>query len=85
MIEKVNKFSKDYPELPHVATVCTYPNFAGLISQSLEVDGVEIAVVSGNFPSSRTFIEVKVAETALAIKDGATEVDSRNACWQVLQ
>ena len=75
MIEKVNQFAKDYPQLPHVATVCTYPNFAGLISQSLEVDGVEIAVVSGNFPSSQTFIEVKVAETAMAIKDGATEVD----------
>ena len=75
MIEKVNQFAKDYPELPHVATVCTYPNFAGLISQSLEVDGVEIAVVSGNFPSSQTFIEVKIAETAMAIKDGATEVD----------
>ena len=51
MIEKVNQFAKDYPQLPHVATVCTYPNFAALISQSLEVDGVEIAVVSGNFPS----------------------------------
>ena len=75
MIEKVNQFAKDYPDLPHVATVCTYPNFAKLISQSLEVDGVEIAVVSGNFPSSQTFIEVKVAETALALKDGATEVD----------
>ena len=75
MIEKVNQFAKDYPQLPHVATVCTYPNFAGLISQSLEVDGVEIAVVSGNFPSSQTFIEVKIAETAMAIKDGATEVD----------
>ena len=75
MIEKVNQFAHDYPELPHVATVCTYPNFAGLISQSLEVDGVEIAVVSGNFPSSQTFIEVKIAETAMAIKDGATEVD----------
>ena len=75
MIEKVNQFAKDYPQLPHVATVCTYPNFAGLISQSLEVDGVEIAVVSGDFPSSQTFIEVKIAETAMAIKDGATEVD----------
>lgn len=41
----------------------------------MEVDGVEIAVVSGNFPSSQTFIEVKIAETAMAIKDGATEVD----------
>ena len=75
MIEKVNQFAKDYPQLPHVATVCTYPNFAGLISQSLEVDGVEIAVVSGNFPSSQTFIEVKIAETAMAIKDGVTEGD----------
>ena len=53
---------------PKSSTVC-------LISQSLEVDGVEIAVVSGNFPSSQTFIEVKIAETAMAIKDGATEVD----------
>ena len=42
---------------------------------SLEVDGVEIAVVSGSFPSSQTFMEVKIAETALAIKDGATNVD----------
>lgn len=75
MIEKVNKFAHEYPALPHVATVCTYPQYAGLISQSLEVDGVEIATVCGSFPSSQTFMEVKVAETALAIKDGATEVD----------
>lgn len=75
MIEKVNRFAHEYPSLPHVATVCTYPNYAALIDQSLEVDGVEITTVCGNFPSSQTFIEVKVAETALAIKDGATEVD----------
>lgn len=75
MTEKVNQFAHDYPNLPHVATICVYPNFAKIINDSLEVDGVEIAVVSGNFPSSQTFIEVKVAETALAIKDGATEVD----------
>ncbi len=75
MIEKVNRFAHEYPTLPHVATVCTYPNFAGLIDQSLEVDGIEIVTVCGNFPSSQTFIEVKVAETALAVKDGSTEVD----------
>ena len=45
------------------------------MSQSLEVDGVEIACVSGSFPSSQALLEVKVAETALAIKDGATEID----------
>lgn len=75
MVEKVNKFDKAYPSLPHVATICVYPNFAGLVANSLEVDGVEVAVVSGSFPSSQTFMEVKIAETALAIKDGATNVD----------
>ena len=74
--EKVNKFDETYPDLPHVATICVYPCFAKTVSESLEVDGVEIACVSGSFPSSQALIEVKVAETALAIKDGATEIDS---------
>lgn len=73
--EKVNQFDEDYPDLPHVATICVYPCFAKTVSESLEVDGVEIACVSGSFPSSQALIEVKVAETALAIKDGATEID----------
>lgn len=73
--EKVNKFAEAYPELPHVATICVYPCFASIVSQSLEVEGVEIACVSGSFPSSQALIEVKVAETALAVKDGATEID----------
>ncbi len=75
MVEKVNKFDSAYPALPHVATIVTYPNFAHLVRQTLEVDGVQIAVVSGSFPSSQTFMEVKVAETALAIHDGAENVD----------
>ena len=75
MVERVNKFDSAYPNLPHVATVVTYPNFANLVRQTLEVDGVAIAVVSGSFPSSQTFLEVKVAETALAIHDGAENVD----------
>ena len=73
--EKVNKFDETYPDLPHVATICVYPCFAKTVSESLEVDGVEIACVSGSFPSSQALIEVKVAETALAIKDGAKEID----------
>ena len=75
MVEKGNRFDKEYPELPHVATICTYPNFAKLVSESLEVDGVQVVNVSGSFPSSQTFIEVKVAEASLAVKDGATEID----------
>ncbi len=73
--ERVNEFDNQYPDLHHVATICVYPCFASIVSQSLEVDGVEIACVSGSFPSSQALLEVKVAETALAIKDGATEID----------
>lgn len=73
--ERVNDFDNEYSDLPHVATICVYPCFAKTVSESLEVDGVEIACVSGSFPSSQARIEVKVAETALAVADGATEID----------
>jgi deoxyribose-phosphate aldolase len=73
--ERVNEFENAYPDLPHVATICVYPCFASIVSQTLEVEGVEVACVSGSFPSSQALIEVKVAETALAVKDGATEID----------
>ena len=73
--EKVNQFDEAYPTLPHVATICVYPRFAKIVSETLEVDGVEIACVSGSFPSSQALIEVKTVETALAVKDGATEID----------
>lgn len=73
--EKVNAFANEHPDLPHLATICVYPNFAKIVSQSLEADGVEVACVSGGFPSSQTFMEIKTAETALAVHDGATEID----------
>ena len=73
--ERVNDFDNAYPDLPHVATICVYPCFASIVSQSLEVEGVEVACVSGSFPSSQACIEVKTVETALAVRDGATEID----------
>lgn len=75
LTEKINEFEDKYPELPHVASICIYPKFAQIVSQSLEVEGVEVTCVTGNFPSSQTLSEIKIAETALAIKDGATEID----------
>lgn len=73
--ERVNQFDKEYGDLPHLATICVYPCFARTVSETLEVDGVEVACVSGSFPSSQAAIEVKIAETALALRDGATEID----------
>ncbi len=73
--ERVNDFEDKYPDLKNVAAICVYPNFANIVSQSLEVEEVGIACVSAGFPSSQTFTEIKVAETALALHDGATEID----------
>lgn len=75
LTEKVNSFDKDYPDLPHVAAICAYPTFTELIAKTLEVDGVEITNVTGSFPSSQSRMEVKVAETSLAVADGATNID----------
>ena len=73
--EKVNDFVLKYPDLDNVAAICVYPNMAEIVSDSLEADDVKIACVSGGFPSSQTFMEVKVAETAMALHAGAEEID----------
>ena len=75
LTEKVNELEDKYPEIPSVAAICVYPNFAKIVSESLEVESVGVACVSGGFPSSQTFQEIKVAETAMAIHEGATEID----------
>lgn len=73
--EKVNQFADEFPELKNVAAICVYPNMAGIVHETLEAEDVKIAVVAAGFPSSQTFIEVKIAETAMAIMEGANEVD----------
>lgn len=74
-VEKVNKMEDNYPDIPSVASICVYPCFAQIVSRSLEVESVKTCCVSGGFPSAQTFFEVKVAETSLAIHDGADEID----------
>ncbi len=73
--EKVNRFDSEFADLKNVAAICVYPNFAQVVKDTLEVESVNIACVSGGFPSSQTFIEVKIAETAMAIMEGADEID----------
>ncbi len=73
--KRVNDFEEEHPEMPNVAAICVYPNLAGVVRANLEVSSVNIAAVSAGFPTSQTFVEVKVAETALALSDGADEID----------
>lgn len=74
-VEKVNAFDEEHPELPNVAAICVYPNFAQVVRTVLDVSSVKIACVSGAFPTAQTFPEVKITETALAVADGADEID----------
>ena len=74
-IRRVNDFDNEYPQYPNVAAVCVFSNFAGLVRSVLEVSAVKIAVVAGGFPSGQTFTAVKVADSALAVGEGADEVD----------
>ena len=73
--QKVNRFDEEFPDLKNVAAICVHPNFAEVVKDTLEVEDVKIACVSAGFPSSQTFIEVKIAETAMAIMEGADEID----------
>ncbi len=73
--QRVNDFDNEYPQYKNVAAICVYSNFAEVVSSTLEVTGVDVAVVAGGFPSSQTFTAVKVADVALAVAGGANEVD----------
>lgn len=73
--ERVNAFDAEYPQYPNVAAICVYSNFAEVVKTVLDVDGVDVCVVAGGFPSSQTFQAVKVADVALAVAGGAQEVD----------
>ena len=73
--ERVNDFENEHGDLPSVAAICVYPNFAQVVRTVLDVSEVNVACVAGGFPSSQTFPEVKVAETALAVEGGADEID----------
>lgn len=74
MVQKVNKFQESYPDLPNVGAICVYPALVSVVKENLTED-IGIASVAAGFPSSQTFIEVKIAETSMAVMEGASEID----------
>ncbi len=75
LVGKVNSFMKDYPEYPLPASVCVFPNLASVVRESLISPDVHVTAVAGCFPSSQSFLEVKVKECVMAVEAGADEID----------
>ena len=75
LVDKVNDFEGTRPDVPNVAAICTYPLFVETVKEALSAQEVKIASVAGGFPSSQTFMEIKIAETAMAVMQGADEID----------
>jgi len=75
MVDMVNDYEGTNPDIPNVAAICTYPIFVETVKQALTAQDVKIASVAGGFPASQTFPEVKIAETAMAVMQGAEEID----------
>ena len=75
MVQKVNEFHSVYPNYPLPASICVYPNFAGLIKSLRKDPEVHITVVGGCFPASQSPLEVKILECVKAVEAGADEVD----------
>ena len=75
LVKSINELDENDPSIPAVAAICVYPNFVKIVKENLTTEGVSIACVSGSFPSSQTFPEVKEVEAGLALEDGADELD----------
>ncbi|MCL1868584.1 MAG: deoxyribose-phosphate aldolase [Paludibacter sp.] len=75
MTKKVDDFEGHFPHLPNVAAICVYPALVPVVKGHL-TENVGIAAVTGGFPASQTFLEIKIAETAMAVLEGATEIDA---------
>ena len=74
LVNKVNLFQQSYPEWPLPASICVYPNFASVVNKERATD-FNITVVAACFPSSQSFLEVKLKECEIAVEQGADEVD----------
>ena len=72
---KAVDFRKEFPYIPDVASICVYPSFVDAVGLAVGDSNIAITSVSGGFPSSQTYIEVKMLETAMAVENGADEID----------
>ena len=74
LTQRVNKFSSN-TSIPNVAAICVYPTMVSTVKKNLKVPNVNIAAVAACFPSSQTYLSIKLAECEIVLNKGANEID----------
>jgi deoxyribose-phosphate aldolase len=74
-VDKVTRLRKEYPSYPLPASVCVYPNFAGVVRDARPDPALHVTTMASCFPSAQSFLEVKLHEIELAVRGGADEID----------
>ena len=75
LVDKANRLAEEYPDYPLPASICVYPNFAAVVRDRRRSPELHVTTVASCFPSAQSFLEVKVQECVLAVREGADEVD----------
>ena len=75
LVEKVNAFAAGHPDYPLPASVCVYPNFASVVRDRRKNPDLHVTTVAGCFPTSQSFLDVKLHEIEMAVRAGADEID----------
>ena len=75
MVEKVNGIPAAFPGWPLPASVCVYPNLGHVVAETRKDPALHVTTVAGCFPTSQSWIEVKLQEIELAVRGGADEID----------
>jgi len=68
------------PTCPQVAAVCVYPDMVQVAKRTIGNGGssghpIKVAAVATAFPSGRSSLDVKLADTRMAVDAGADEID----------
>ena len=63
------------PGLPTVAAICVYPSMVSVAKKALQGSSIKVASVATAFPSGQSSLRIKLADTRLAVVEGADEVD----------
>lgn len=75
IVDKINRLTETFQGIPNVAAICVYPALVSTVKQNLATSGVKIASVAAGFPSSQTFIDIKLSECQMCLEMGADELD----------